>query len=175
MLAGDLVDNDKSIDGSTKDWPSSYELAAFLNENKIQTFFIRGNWDERAQYDKSISATYRLPCVEDIPGRMVAFNEVRVLGIPFSFTKHLQTCKCIQERFPEPVALVLAHAKFVRVIWLFTLETRFQKGEARVSKAKFMDGRLVWDTNPSKSPTTSSKYEEATPSGSKDYLRPKNS
>lgn len=124
LLAGDLVDNDKSVVGSAKEWSSLYKLVDFLNENKIQTFFIRGNWD-RTPYDRLIDLTHQLPHVEEISGRIVTFNDVKILGVPFPFTNHLRTAKQLGERFSAPVDIVLAHAEFARRIWLFELKTKF--------------------------------------------------
>lgn len=124
LLAGDLVDNDKSIDGRTEAWSSLYEFVDFLNENKMQTFFIRGNWD-RAPYDSLVAKTHRLPYVDEIAGRIAEFDGVNVLGIPYSFTNRLGTAKRLGELFPAPVDIVLAHAELARRIWLFELKTRF--------------------------------------------------
>lgn len=124
LLAGDLVDNDKSTNGNQNLWSSLYELVDFLDENRIRTFFIRGNWD-RAPYDRLLDATRRLPHIEEISDRVAEFGGVRILGIPFSSTEYLRNCKRIGERFPEPVDIVLAHAELVRRIWLFELKTKF--------------------------------------------------
>lgn len=124
LLAGDLVDNDHSDVGGAEKWSGLYEFVDFLNENKTQTFFIRGNWD-RAPYDCLIGKAYRLPYVEEISGRIVEFDRVRILGVPFSLTNHLPTAKRLRELFPDPVDIVLAHAEILRRIWLFELNTRF--------------------------------------------------
>lgn len=115
LLAGDLVDNDKSEHGNAEAWADLYAFADFLNSNKVRTFFIRGNWD-REPYDELVARTRRLPYLEDISARIVEFGGVRIFGVPHSLTGKLGASKRISERFPEPVDIVLAHAELARRI-----------------------------------------------------------
>lgn len=124
VLAGDLVDNDKSVDGNMEAWSSLYAFVNFLAENETQTFFIRGNWD-RAPYDELVAQTRQLARVEEISGKIREFNGIRLLGVPYSLTNHLGTAKRLGERFPAPVDIVVAHAELSRRIWLFGLSTKF--------------------------------------------------
>ena len=60
----------------------------------------------------------KLSCVEEISKKLVEFNNVRILGLPFSFTHKLKDLKRIGEFFPEEVDIVLAHSEHVRKIFI---------------------------------------------------------
>ena len=120
LLAGDLAEQ-----GGADAWSSLYEFVNFLDEYVIQTYFIKGNWDDNTYYAELVEMTKRLPHVEEISDRVVEFSGVKILGVPFFRTSRLKTAKRITELFPEPVDIVLAHAQLTRRIWLFGLKTRF--------------------------------------------------
>ncbi len=111
LIAGDLVDDDKSDEGSLEKWECLYELISLFDKSKVQAFFIKGNWDGHKYYDRLIEMTGDSLYVEEISGKFVEFRGTRILGVPYSFTHCLKNAKRISEYFPEPVDIVLAHAE----------------------------------------------------------------
>lgn len=105
------------------------DLLKFLNKEKIYAFFIKGNHDyERDNgvgYERLLKKIKNLPYVKEISNKIVEFNKIKILGIPFSFTHKLNNLRKINETFPEQVDIILAHSEYVRRIWLFDLKSKF--------------------------------------------------
>jgi predicted phosphodiesterase len=130
LLAGDLV-NDKfgSRDGRTfgaeEYWDEVAGLLAFLSGSRIQTFFVRGNWDYSAKADRILrNATRRLRYVKDLSEQAANYRGVRFLGVSYAFANDLGKLKSLVRSSRQPVDIVLAHAEFKRRIWLFHLDAQ---------------------------------------------------
>ncbi len=130
LLAGDLVNDmigisDGKVFSAQKYWDNVYSLLDFLNERKIQTFCIRGNWDNSQKYDRIIKlASKKLSYVKEISEKIVEFEGIRILGLSHTFTNSLEDIRLLSENFHEQLDLVLAHAEYKRRIWLFHLNAK---------------------------------------------------
>lgn len=130
LLAGDLVNDmigfsDGRVFSTQKYWDNVYSLLDFLNERKIQTFCIRGNWDNSQKYDRIIKlASKKLSHVKEISEKIVEFEGLRILGLSHTFTNSLENTRRLSENFQERIDLVLAHAEYKRRIWLFHLNAK---------------------------------------------------
>lgn len=130
LLAGDLVNDmlgirDGEFFSADKYWDDVYNLLAFLNERKIQTFYVRGNWDYSKKSEKVLKlATKKLKYIEDISEKVVTHKGLRILGVSYAFTNNLEEVKLLSEKFRKQVDIVLAHAEYKRRIWLFHLSTK---------------------------------------------------
>jgi len=122
LFAGDTV-----CDGSCRDIHVGefLDLLEFLNKEKVQSFFIKGNHDDVPAYKSLLKDIESLPYVKEISNKIVEFNKIKILGIPFSFTHKLNNLRKINETFPEQVDIILAHSEYVRRIWLFDLKSKF--------------------------------------------------
>lgn len=120
LIAGDLCDKCEA-----KQWKRLNAFVKFLDKEKVKIFFVRGNWDECEEYDKLIEITKTLSYAEEISTRVVKFNGIRILGIPFSLTNDLKSVRKIGSLFPTDVDIVLAHSESRRRVWLFNLKTKF--------------------------------------------------
>jgi 3',5'-cyclic AMP phosphodiesterase CpdA len=130
LLAGDLVNDmigfrDGNIFSADKYWDDVYELFNFLNERKLQTFYIRGNWDVSQKSNKTLKlAAKKLPYVKDISETVEEFRGLTILGLSYAFTNSLEGIRFFSEKFQRPLDLVLAHAEYKRRIWLCHLNTK---------------------------------------------------
>jgi predicted phosphodiesterase len=130
LLAGDLVNDmfgirDGEFYSRDKYWDDVYGLFDFLNEHRIQTFCIRGNWDNSSQYDKAIKLAGKKPSfVKEISEKVEEYKGLRILGLSHAFTNSLEDIRLLSEEFQEGLDLVLAHAEYKRRIWLFHLNTK---------------------------------------------------
>ncbi len=130
LLAGDLVNDmfglvDSKVVSKDEYWNDVYGLFHFLNERKIQTFFIRGNWDNSSDYDEVVSlAEKKLPYVKEISDKMVEYKGCRILGLSHDFTNSLEDIRTLSEKFQRQLDIVLAHTEHKRRIWLFHLNTK---------------------------------------------------
>lgn len=130
LLAGDLVNDMFGIRGGEffsayKYWDDVYNLFTFLNERKIQTFFVRGNWDYSKQFDKVLKrAAKNLKYIEDISEKVVTHKGLRILGLSHAFTNDLEEVRLLSKKFQKQVDIVLAHAEYKRRIWLFHLNAK---------------------------------------------------
>jgi predicted phosphodiesterase len=126
MLAGDLVDNDKG--GVRNQWFQYWqEISKFLNfleDNKIRCYFVRGNWDEKPEYNKLVQQNYSF--IEEISEKIAEANNVRTLGVSHAFTSTLTSIKKLRGLCTTDVDMVLAHADGTRGrrIWLFELPAK---------------------------------------------------
>lgn len=126
LIAGDLV-NDRTASG----WRSAAQLIDWLEAQRIQTFFIQGNWDEQPEYEALVQTTRTMAHVAEISGQIAhalgagedGKDDLRVLGLSFSYTTRLTHMRRLSELWPEPVDIVLTHAPLGRRIWLFQLNT----------------------------------------------------
>jgi 3',5'-cyclic AMP phosphodiesterase CpdA len=131
LLAGDLVNDmiglrDGKFFSIDKYWDDVYELFNFLNERKIHTFYVRGNWDASQKSNKTLKlAAKQFTYVKDISETVEEFKGFTILGLSWAFTNSLEDIRSLSEKFQKPVDLVLAHAEYKRRIWLFHLNTKF--------------------------------------------------
>lgn len=124
LLAGDLVDNDKRV--NRERWlPYWRDLISFfdvLDAKHIPGCFVQGNWDEVPEYD--VLAARTSTGVQEISGRTVTVNGVRLFGIPHAVTARRTTLRDLTTTFTEPVDIVLTHAEGQRRMRLFELPTK---------------------------------------------------
>ena len=130
LIAGDLVNDMFGIRGgkffsADKYWDDVYNLFTFLDERKIYTFCIRGNWDYSQKFDKVLKlASKKLGYIKDISEKAVVHKGLRILGLSYAFTNDLEEVRLFTEKFQKRVDIVLAHAEYKRRIWLFHLNTK---------------------------------------------------
>src|ERR1700690_2607058 len=80
LLAGDLVNDmiglrDGKFFSIDKYWDDVYELFNFLNERKIHTFYVRGNWDASQKSNKTLKlAAKQFTYVKDISETVEEFK-----------------------------------------------------------------------------------------------------
>ncbi len=134
LFAGDLIDGGLIYENYANEldlWEEFERLLSkllrFLNEKKVHSFIVKGNKDYPDHLFDRLGVNFEnLSYVEEISNRLVEFNNIRILGIPFSFTHKLKYVKRIDEFFLEEADIVLAHSEYVRRIWLLTkLKTKF--------------------------------------------------
>lgn len=125
LLSGDQVD-DKDFSRITQKecWKRLARFLAYLEQQQVRTFFVRGNWDTSPQYEALLAHIAGYQFVEDISERVVEHGGLRVLGVPHRLTTRLTAMRDLLHRFPDPVDVVLAHAEGGRRVWLFRLPTR---------------------------------------------------
>lgn len=121
LFAGDII-SDGSCSKIHID--ELLELLEFLNKNKIHSFIIQGNHDDDINYKKLLYSIEKLSHIKDISNKIAKFNNIKILGIPFSFTHSMRNVRKMSETFPEQVDIVLAHSEKARRIWLFDLNTK---------------------------------------------------
>src|SRR3989344_403500 len=121
LFAGDVI-NDGSCRYEHVD--EFLELLKFLEKKKIYSYIIQGNHDEYSNYDKLLKGIGKLSYAEEISNKIVEFNNLKILGVPFSVTNNLKNLRQINEKFPK-VDIVLAHSQYSRRIWLFELKSKF--------------------------------------------------
>lgn len=120
LVAGDLF-NSPLADA----WEQVHTFLDFLERKKIKCFVVRGNWDESEDFDNFVESTRELQYTEEISGRMVEFEGLRILGIPYAMTEDLKVARQLPTIFPEKMDIVLTHALFRNRIWLFDLNTKY--------------------------------------------------
>jgi DNA repair exonuclease SbcCD nuclease subunit len=98
------------------------ELLNYLEESETPSFTIQGNHDEYSNYDEVIEHIEGLEYAKEISERVVEFEGLKILGLPYSYTHQLRKAREISDEFPEQYDIVLAHAERSRRIWLFDLE-----------------------------------------------------
>lgn len=122
LLAGDLVNDQNNFDIY---WKNVYKLLEFLNKCEIQTFFIRGNWDESPYYEGLLKLVIKkLPFIKEISEKVEEFHGLKILGLSHSFTNNLKAIRDLSNKPQEPLDLVLAHSEYKRRIWLFHLNAK---------------------------------------------------
>lgn len=122
LMAGDVIGDGSCHDIHVGEF---LDLLEFLNKEKVHSFFIKGNHDDVPAYESLLRDIEGLTYVKEISNKMVEFNKIKILGIPFSFTHKLNNLRKINETFPEQVDIILAHSEYVRRIWLFDLKSKF--------------------------------------------------
>ena len=128
LIAGDLVNDGPGP--NLKNWAkvrfAFWQEAAkffdYLEAKAVQCYFIRGNWDEVSEYDALMARPYEH--IQEISHKIVTFNNIKILGIPHSFTNKLSTMRGVQSLCPEPVDIILTHAVGTRRVRLFELPTQ---------------------------------------------------
>lgn len=124
LLAGDLVDNDKGRNHQ-KCLPYWHDLGVFLkilSGEQIHCCFVRGNWDEIAEYEAL--ATSESLYIHEISNKTVTINNLRLLGIPNAATTRKTVMRDLISTYADPVDIVLTHADGVRRMRLFELPTK---------------------------------------------------
>ncbi len=124
MLAGDLVDNDKGVNHQRclPYWRDLGVLLDTLEAERINCCFVRGNWDEIAEYDALAAPQYTY--VHEISGTTITIGSLRILGIPNAATTRKTVMRELIASYNEPVDIVLTHADGVRRMRLFELPTQ---------------------------------------------------
>ena len=120
ILAGDLVNAGGPLSG----WRSIQNFLSFVDEHRIHTFLIRGNWDETNHYARMMKKFVSSVYVQDISDRLVIFGGISFLGVPYSTTTDLQLIRSLKSRLHDPVDFVIAHAELKRRVWLFELNPK---------------------------------------------------
>lgn len=124
------------------------DLLQFLDKEKINTFFIQGNHDEVPAYESLLRDIKGLQYIKEISNKIVEFNNIKILGIPFSFTNKITNLRQINKIYPEKVDIILAHSKYGRRIWLFELQSKLIiTGHFGVQINKIFDKVLVGSDN----------------------------
>lgn len=105
-------------------WKNVHELLETINERKIETFFIRANWDNSPNYDQLLKLIKKLSYIKEISEKVEEFRGLKILGLPYSFTNDIKAIRYLSKEFQEPLDLVLAHAEYKRRVWLFHLNAK---------------------------------------------------
>lgn len=119
LMAGDVISEGRNIHNV-----DFLNLLEFLDKEKINTFFIQGNHDEVPAYESLLRDIKSLHYIKEISNKIVEFNNIKILGIPFSFTNKLENLRKINEIYPTKVDIILAHSEYARRIWLFELQSK---------------------------------------------------
>jgi predicted phosphodiesterase len=139
LMAGDVIG-----ESSTIHVVDFLDLLEFLDKEKINTFFIQGNHDEVPAYESLLRDIKSLHYIKEISNKIVEFDGIKILGIPFSFTNKIKNVRKIKEIYPEKVDIILAHSEYGRRIWLFELESKLIiSGHFGVQICKIFDKVLV--------------------------------
>lgn len=120
LMAGDVIGECRTIHDA-----DFLDLLEFLDKEKINSFFIQGNHDEVPAYESLLIDIKNLHYIKEISNKIVEFDNIKILGIPFSFTNNLKYLRKINEIYPEQVDIILAHSEYARRIWLFDLKSKF--------------------------------------------------
>lgn len=124
LLTGDLVDDKSGTEHRKKYWGKLKEFFVFLDSSKIQTFFVEGNWDYDIPKGLVNFIDKKLKYVKNISEKVEVFRGIKLMGIPYSFTRDLRETKYLVELFKDAhLDIILAHAENKRRIWLFHLNT----------------------------------------------------
>lgn len=124
LLAGDLVDNDKGTNHQNY-LPFWHDLGIFLQTlegEQIHCCFVRGNWDEVAEYESLVRSEYRY--IHDISSKVATINSLRLFGIPNAATTRKVVMRDLIATYNDPVDIVLTHADGVRRMRLFELPAK---------------------------------------------------
>lgn len=119
LMAGDVISEGHNIHDA-----DFLDLLQFLDKEKINTFFIQGNHDEVPAYESLVRDIKSLHYIKEISNKIVEFDNIKILGIPFSFTNKLKNLRKINEIYSEQVDIILAHSEYGRRIWLFELQSK---------------------------------------------------
>ncbi|MFZ3170067.1 MAG: metallophosphoesterase [Candidatus Methanoperedens sp.] len=139
LIAGDVIGEDKIIY-----LVEFLDLLQFLDKEKITTFFIQGNHDEVPDYESLLREIKSLYYIKEISNKIIEFDGIKILGLPYSFTNNLNNVRKINEIYPEQVDIILAHSAYGRRIWLFKLKPKLIiTGHYRVQICKIFDTVLV--------------------------------
>jgi predicted phosphodiesterase len=124
LLAGDLVDNDKGHNHQ-RCLPYWRDLGIFLQtlaRERIHCCFVRGNWDEVAEYESL--AMPESEYIHEISYKTATIGRLRLLGIPNAATTRKVMMRDLIASQTEAVDIVLTHADGVRRMRLFELPTK---------------------------------------------------
>lgn len=99
-------------------------LLQFLENNKINSVFVRGNHDLHEYYSIVEKYCEDLKFTQEISGKLVKVNELKIVGLSYYDTKDKLRLKEIISRNYK-VDFVLAHAELFRRSWLFDFDAKF--------------------------------------------------
>jgi hypothetical protein len=122
LFGGDVINDGGNADEHVEEFLTVLE---YLDEIETVSYTISGNHDEYSDYPAVVKRIDELSYAEEISGRSVTYDRIRIAGVPYSYTNRLGNVRTIAEDFPGEYDIVLAHAARARRVWLFDLDTRF--------------------------------------------------
>jgi predicted phosphodiesterase len=121
LFAGDVINDGMNSEEHTTEF---IELLEYLEELEITSFTIEGNHDEYSNYSAVVERCSNLEYAKEISAEVAEFDDLRILGVPYSYTHQLGKARRIGDEFPGNYDIVLAHAESSKRIWLFELDTQ---------------------------------------------------
>lgn len=122
VFAGDVI-----ADGWASDNPhveEFYDILKFLDKERIQTFFIGGNHDltYQSDYNKLLSMIKKLGYIEEISGKIVKFNGLKIFGLSFEDNKKTRLEELSKNS--EPIDIIVSHLESSFEPWLSEFKVR---------------------------------------------------
>lgn len=99
-------------------------LLQYLENCKINSVFIKGNHDDDEYYNKVFDASSKFKFTQEISGKYVEVNGLKLVGLSFEDTHDKARLKEIIS-VNKKVDIVLAHAELSRRPWLFDFDTKY--------------------------------------------------
>lgn len=122
LFGGDVINDGGNKEEHVTDF---LELLDYLEELETPSFTIQGNHDAYSNYEAVVDHIRGLDFAEEISEKVVEFDDLSILGVPYKYTNDLGRARKISEEFPATVDIVLAHAASRRRVWLFELDTDY--------------------------------------------------
>jgi hypothetical protein len=119
LFGGDVINDGWNEQEHVREFT---ELLTRLEESETPSFTIEGNHDEYSSYNEVVRHIEGLNYAKEISGEVAEFEDLKVLGLPYSYTHSLRNTREISNEFPERYDIVLAHAESSRRVWLFELD-----------------------------------------------------
>ena len=99
-------------------------LLQYLENCKIASVFIKGNHDDDEYYNNVVKASAEFKFTQEISGKYVEVNGLKIVGLSFEDTYYKARLKKIISA-NKKVDIVLAHAELSRRPWLFDFHTKY--------------------------------------------------
>ena len=113
LMGGDLLN-----DSSQTAYRELIKLLKFINILEITCFLVEGNHDN-VFYHKVLEEIEKLEYIQDISERIVEFEGLKILGLPYPVVNDLKKLRNIIKKTQQEIDIILTHANLSRRIFLF--------------------------------------------------------
>lgn len=99
-------------------------LLQYLENCNINSVFIKGNHDVDEYYNKVIEVCSQFKFSQEISGKYVEINGIKIVGLSFEDTCDKAKVKKLLS-IKNTVDIVLAHSELARRLWLFDFDSQY--------------------------------------------------